>query len=277
MKVLPSIETHRRIMASLPQSSASDKTAAGWGGIGKAIGGFLGKAKGVGGAIANKAAPLARTAVTGNEMEGALLGTQMFTGYVPGMAGQLGLGFGFDLARPHLAKGLAKLDTKFVNRFGANAEAMQWRNNAKAGLNKFTQVSKLAPAAQVLGGVQEATMGFNQFDPHASMEMGRQSTIDNVAKSLGWNNGQEMGAEIQQFRPLIQGAKGVGRLLTSVGNKALTSAGRSPMTAIPDQHIETFVDKAINAYGDGFLSKSPQDQAAIVNTLYQTALRHGEL
>jgi hypothetical protein len=214
---------------------------------------------------------LGKNLFQGNEFEGGMLGARMITGADPGIGTYLGGGLLFDAARPAVMRGIKSLDNRLLNRFTDAGRYGDIRKGIMSGHDKFKQVSKWAPAAEIAGVVQQANVGFNQFDPATSIAEGRQQAIDDVARTLGWDSGQSMGADVRQYKPLLNAGKALAGGLSSGMNLLTSPFNNRAIAALPEDQLNGLVTQAINSYGEGFLRKAPRDQAAIIRDLQRTS------
>lgn len=218
---------------------------------------------------------LGRNLIVGNEFEGAMLGARMFGGADPGFGTYLGGGLAFDLLRPSVARGIKSLDSKLLSRYGTGGRYQRVRDAAASGYDKFRAASKWAPAADIAGMVQQENVGFNQFDPAASIAIGQERALNSVANSLGWDNREAMTADMQQYQPILRAGKKVLGGLSSGVNAVTQPFNRRALNQLPDEQLTDLVNQALGSYGDSFLSKAPRDQAAIVRNLYRTTALSG--
>lgn len=225
--------------------------------------------------LPSKAYNFGRLAVTGNELEGALTGARMFTGYEMGLGPQLAASFGFDAARPALVRGLRSVDRRLANRFGTEGTYGRIRNDAARAGKAFSRVSKLAPLADLAGVIQQQNIGFNQFDPLTSVQLGQERTLSNVANALGWEDPGSMRADIEQFQPLIRGVRGISETATGLANRLRSPALQRRLGEVPNDELQSYVTQALQTYGPGFTSKSPYNQAAILDSLVRKARSQG--
>ena len=211
--------------------------------------------------------------VQGNEFEGLETGARMFTGYDAGLVPSLVGSFAFDAARPWLKKGLQKVDGRLLARYGTSGNYGGLRSSLASGHQKFKDLSKWAPAANLAGGVQQATIGFNQFDPAYSIEAGKQNTINSVANSLGYDDVGSLRADVDQLRPVMGAVTGLTRAGSTAFNYLRSPAVQRRLAALDDEQLSRYTGAALNNYGRSFLDRSPYDQAAMIDSLYRQSLQ----
>ena len=212
-----------------------------------------------------KAYNFGKLLVTGNELEGLLAGAQLFTGYAPGLLSSLGLGIGFDLARPHVKKLIQGADNKLLSRWGNTGIYGDVRKNLGKGYGTFRTASKLAPLAQVAGGVQQMMVGFNQFDPAMSIEIGKERTMQQLANSLGYEDIGSLKYDVDQLRPAIGGISAVTGGVGNIVNRLRSPAIQQRLSQLSDDEIEQLAGQAIGTYGSAFLDRNKYDQAAMID------------
>ena len=211
--------------------------------------------------------------VQGNELEGLETGVRMFTGYDAGLVPSLVGSFALDAARPWLKKGVKSIDSRLAERFGTAGTYGDVRNTLSAGHKQFKNVSRLAPAASLLGGVQQATVGFNQFDPAVSIAQGKADSLNHVANSLGYDDIGSLRADLDAFRPVIGAATGLVRGGDSVMNYLRGPSIRRRLAALEDSQLEQYTGQALNTYGRSFLDRSPHNQAAMIDSIYRQSVQ----
>lgn len=253
-------------------------SAFGWGtkALGSAAGkGLTSSAKLTTSAPAKAVGWLGKNIVQGNELEGLMGARTLITGHTPNFVTDMATGLGFDVLRPWLKRGLRSVDKSIT------ANNPDWaKSGVRSGLKNtqqfVTRHSKLVPAAQVAGGLQELNVGFNFTNPGRTMELAdqrvedaKQQTVHELANKLGWKDVETMSTDMQQFQPLMRAGRMLATGATSGMNFVRSPLVRDRLSKLPDSYIDALQNEAVHRYGPQFLDRTRFNQEALLDQMYR--------